>query len=272
MFARHTACGLLMSLMSFYMFLLLVINLLEALNVTRSPRGVSKVKGRDPKTPAWRFRSNLPHLKLPQTFLDYLFNTKQGVLGLHLVGRQSRGSEATLISFTSSTFLQNDERPLLELVSNTKADWLQLEFRSADGLRPEVLKVPGGSPFMSGGWVRMALSVEPRQMVLYVDCQDAVVLKLKEGGQILTLDFPHDLQVIFSSTARKKASKFSVSLLIQTNMYLHASVSGHLKICHFFHFFDFQSTDPKVIFSKFIKSVLLKFTRVFRITTDSFSQ
>lgn len=159
-----------------------VINLLEALNVTRSPRGVSKVKGRDPKTPAWRFRSNSPHLKLPQTFLDYLFNTSQGVLGLHLVGRQSRGSEATLISFTSSTFLQNDERPLLELVSNTKADWLQLEFRSADGLRPEVLKVPGGSPFTSGGWVRMALSVEPRQMVLYVDCQDAVVLKLKEGG------------------------------------------------------------------------------------------
>ncbi|KAF4101146.1 hypothetical protein G5714_017578 [Onychostoma macrolepis] len=185
-----------------------VINLLEALNVTHSSRGVSKVKGRDPKTPAWRFRSNSPHLKLPQTFLDCLFNTSQGVLGLHLVGRQSRGSEATLISFTSSTFLQNDERPLLELVSNTKADWLQLEFRSADGLRPEVLKVPGGSPFTSSGWVRMALSVEPRQLVLYVECQEAVVLKLKEGGQILTLDFPHDLQVIFSSTARKKASKF----------------------------------------------------------------
>ncbi|XP_016400320.1 kielin/chordin-like protein [Sinocyclocheilus rhinocerous] len=186
-----------------------VINLLEVLNVTRSTRGVSKVKGRDPKTPAWRFRSNTPHLKLPQTFLDYLFNTSQGVLGLHLVGRQSRGSEATLISFTSSTFLQNGDRPLLELISNTKADRLQLEFRSADGMQPEVLKLPAGSPFTSRGWVRMALSVEPRQMVLYVDCQDAVVLKLKEGGRILTLDFPHDLQVIFSSTAGKKASKFS---------------------------------------------------------------
>ncbi|XP_016099501.1 kielin/chordin-like protein [Sinocyclocheilus grahami] len=186
-----------------------VINLLEALNVTRSTRGVSKVKGREPNTTAWRFRSNTPHLKLPQTFLDYLFNTSQGVLGLHLVGRQSRGSEATLISFTSSTFLQNGDRPLLELVSNTKADRVQLEFRSADGMRPEVLKLPAGSPFTSRGWVRMALSVEPRQMVLYVDCQDAVVLKLKEGGRILTLDFPHDLQVIFSSTAGKKSSKFS---------------------------------------------------------------
>ncbi len=245
---RHTACGLLMSLTSFYMFLLLVINLLEALNVTHSPRGVSKVKRRDPKTPAWRFRSNSPHFKLPQPLLDYLFNTSQGVLGLHLVGRQSRGSEATLISFTSSTSLQSDERPLLELVSNTKADWLQLEFRSADGLRPEVLKVPGGSPFMSGGWVRMALSVEPRQMVLYVDCQDAVVLKLKEGGQILTLDFPHDLQVIFASTARKKASKFRVSLLIQTNMYLHASVFGHLKTSLFSTFMTSNQLIPRWFF------------------------
>lgn len=233
MITRHTACGLLMSLMSFCMFLLLVINLLEALNVTRFTRGVTKIKGHDPKTPAWRFRSNTPHLKLPHTFLDYLFNSSQGVLGFHMVGRQNRGSEATLISFTSSTFLKNGDRPLLELVSNTKADWLQLEFRSADGLRPAVLRLPGGSPFTSRGWVRMALSVEPRQMVLYVDCQDAVVLKLKEGGRILTLDFPRDLQVTFSSTAGKKTSKFSVSLLTQTNMYLHASVSGHLKISHF---------------------------------------
>ncbi|KAL1257116.1 hypothetical protein QQF64_012661 [Cirrhinus molitorella] len=186
-----------------------VINLLEALNITRSPRGVAKVKGRDPETPAWRFRSTTPHLKLPQKVLDYLFKTSQGVLGLHLVGRQNKSSEATLISITSTALLQNATRPLLELVSSTQADWLQLEFRSADGLQTEVLKVPGGSPFTGGGWVRMALSVEPRQIVLYVDCQDAVVLKLKGGGQILTLDFPQDLQTTFSSTAGKKASKFS---------------------------------------------------------------
>ncbi|KAL0167639.1 hypothetical protein M9458_035861, partial [Cirrhinus mrigala] len=191
------------------MFLLLVINLLEALNVTRSPRGLSKVKGRDPETPAWRLRFSTPHLKLPKKVLDYLFETSQGILGLHLVGRQNKGSVATLISFTSFALLQNDKRPLLELVSNTQADWLQLEFRSPDGNQTEVLKLPGGSPFTGGGWVRMALSVEPRQIVLYVDCQDAVVLKLKEGGRILSLALPQDLQVTFSSTAGKKASKFN---------------------------------------------------------------
>lgn len=196
-----------------------VINLLEALNVTRSRRGVSKAKGRDPETPAWRFRSSTPHLTLPRDLAKYLRSTSRGVLGLHLVGRQKKHSEATLISFTSPVHLEQDGRPLLELVSDTRADRLQLEFRSAEGLRPESLKLPGGSPFAGGGWVRMALSVEPRQVVLFVECQEAVVLKLKKGGRILTLDLPHDLQVTFSSAAGHKASKFNVSLLL-TYMYI----------------------------------------------------
>ncbi|KAI7802308.1 kielin/chordin-like protein isoform X1 [Triplophysa rosa] len=186
-----------------------VINLLEALNVTRSRRGVSKAKGHDPEMPAWRFRSSTPHLTLQQDVAKYLRGTSRGVLGLQLVGRQKKNSKATLISFTSPDHLKQDGRPLLELVSNTRADRLQLEFRSAEGLRPETVKFPGGSPFVGGGWVRMALSVEPRQVVLFVECQEAVVLKLKKGGRILTLDLPHDLQVTFSSTAGHKASKFN---------------------------------------------------------------
>ncbi|XP_051725443.1 kielin/chordin-like protein [Ctenopharyngodon idella] len=185
-----------------------VINLLKALNVTHSQRLVSKAKGRDPEMPAWRFRSRTPQLTLPQDLSDYLFSTSQGVLGLHLVGRQTKGSEATLISFVYPSHLQHDGRPLLELVSNTQENWLQLEFRSVNG-QPEVIKLPGGNPFIAGGWVRMALSVEPRQVVMFLECDEAVVLKLKEGGRILTLDFPHDLQVTFSSTAGNKASKFN---------------------------------------------------------------
>lgn len=190
---------------------------MKAQNVTHSQRLVSKAKGRDPEMPAWRFRSRTPHLTLPQDLSDYLFSTSQGALGLHLVGRQTKGSEATLISFISPAHLQHDGRPLLELVSNPQENWLQLEFRSANG-QPEVIKLPGGNPFIAGGWVRMALSVEPRQVVMFLECDEAVVLKLKEGGRILTLDFPHDLQVTFSSTAGNKASKFNVSLLTQTHM------------------------------------------------------
>lgn len=166
--------------------------------------------------PAWRFRSRTPHLTLPQDLSDYFLSTSEGVLGLHLVGRQTKGSEATLISFISPAHLQHDGRPLLELVSNTKENWLQLEFRSANG-QPEVIKLPGGNPFIAGGWVRMALSVEPRQVVMFLECDEAVVLKLKEGGRILALDLPHNLQVTFSSTAGNKDSKFNVSLLTQTH-------------------------------------------------------
>ncbi|XP_056333779.1 kielin/chordin-like protein [Danio aesculapii] len=182
-----------------------VINLLEALNITRSPHGVSKVKGSDPETPAWRLRSST-HLILPQDLSKKLFSTSQGVLGLHLVGRQTKNSEVTLISVSNQ---QHDRRPLLELVSNTQSDWLQMRFRSGDGLQTEVLKLPGRSPFTGGGWVQMALGVEPRQVQFFVDCQEAVVLKLKGGGRILSLDFTHDLQVTFSSAAGNKTSKFS---------------------------------------------------------------
>ncbi|KAA0715196.1 Kielin/chordin-like protein [Triplophysa tibetana] len=186
-----------------------VINLLEVLNITRSRRGVSKTKGHDPETPAWRIRSSTPHLTLQRDAAKFLRGTLRGVLGLHLVGRQKKNSKATLISFTSPVHLKQDGRPLLELVSNTRADQLQLEFRSAEGFQPESVKFPVGSPFAGSGWVRMALSVEPRQVVLFVECQEAVVLKLKKGGRILTLDLPHDLQVTFSSTAGQKASKFN---------------------------------------------------------------
>nr|XP_055029771.1 kielin/chordin-like protein isoform X2 [Misgurnus anguillicaudatus] len=186
-----------------------VINLLEALNATHSDKVASKVKGRDPGTHAWRFRSSTPHLMLPHDLVQHLRNTSQGVLGLHLVGRQKNNSDATLISLTSPVFLKKDGRPLLKLISNTRKDWLLMQFRLAEGFRPELMKFPGGSPFADGGWVRMALNVEPRQLVLFVECQEAVVLKLKKGAGLLSLDLPDDLQVTFSSTAGSKAHKFN---------------------------------------------------------------
>ncbi|TRY57862.1 hypothetical protein DNTS_017658 [Danionella cerebrum] len=183
-----------------------VIDLLKALNITHLTHGIYKAKGRDPETPAWRFRSSTPHLILPYDVSKQFFTTSQGVLGLYLEGLQKRRSVATLVSFI---YPGQDERPLLELISDTKGDQLKMEFRSADGSTPEVLVIPGGSPFTGGAWVRLALSVEPRQVVMFLECQEPVVMKLKGGERILQLDFTQDLQVTFSSSARKKANKFS---------------------------------------------------------------
>ncbi|XP_017571659.1 kielin/chordin-like protein [Pygocentrus nattereri] len=183
-----------------------VIDLLEALNITRFVRGITKTKGREPGALAWRFRSRAPHLTLPQDFSRYLLSSSRGSLGLHLVGQQARDSEATLISLSSRAALQLDSPPLLRLSSSTRDDWLRLEFQSQEVLKSEVLTLPGGNPFSGGGWVRMGLGLEPRRLVLFVECKEATVLDL---DQTLNLELPFDLQVTFSSTAGDKASKFT---------------------------------------------------------------
>ncbi|XP_066541573.1 kielin/chordin-like protein [Hoplias malabaricus] len=182
-----------------------VIDLLEASNITRSVRGVTKAKGRDPGTWAWRLRSRSPHLTLPQDFSRYLLSSSQGSLGLHLVGQQVRNSEATIISLTSEAALQLGAGPLLRLNSSTRDNWLRLEYHS-QGTDSKMLTLPGGNPFFSGNWVRMGLSLEPRRLLLFVECKEAVVLDLSQN---LNLDFPLDLQITFSSTAGDKTSKFS---------------------------------------------------------------
>ncbi|XP_072551912.1 kielin/chordin-like protein [Salminus brasiliensis] len=184
-----------------------VIDLLEALNVPRSVRGVTKVKGREPGVQAWRLRSRTPHLTLPREFSLYLLSSSRGSLGLHLVGQQARNSEATLISLISEAAWQLDGRPLLSLSSSTRDNWLRLEYRSQDGQKPEVLTLPGENPFSGGEWVRMGLSLEPKRLQLFVECKEAMVVELED--QALNLEFPLDLQITFSSTAGNKTSKFS---------------------------------------------------------------
>uniref|UniRef100_A0A8B9HBU1 Si:dkey-266m15.6 n=1 Tax=Astyanax mexicanus TaxID=7994 RepID=A0A8B9HBU1_ASTMX len=195
---------LLESVLSF----LLVIDLLEALSVPRSVRGVTKAKGREPEAQAWRFRSRTTHLTLPRDFSVYLLSSSQGSLGLHLVGQQTKNSEATLISLSSEAALQLDGLPLLRLSSSTRDNWLRLEYRSQNGLKPEVLTLPGGNPFTSGDWVRFGLSLEPKKLLLFVECTETTVLELDQD-QTLNLELPLDLQVTFSSTAGNKTSKFS---------------------------------------------------------------
>ena len=56
----------------------------------------------------------------------------------------------------------------------------------------------------------MGLGLEPRRLLLFVECEEAAVLDL---DQTLNLELPLDLQVTFSSTAGDRASKFTVSIL-----------------------------------------------------------
>ncbi|XP_035381615.1 kielin/chordin-like protein isoform X1 [Electrophorus electricus] len=189
----------------------IVIDILDVLNITRSPQWVTVTEGRDPGVTAWHFHSHTSQQTLPRNITLHLRSALQGSLGLHLVGRQASGAEATLISLHAAGRRKRLREPLLHLTSSTREGWLRLEFRSEKGLKTELLTLPGGNPFSGGGWVKMALSLEPRRVLLFVECREATLVELPAEGPTLSLDFPRDLTITFSSTAGNKASRFTGS-------------------------------------------------------------
>ncbi|XP_034619586.1 kielin/chordin-like protein isoform X4 [Trachemys scripta elegans] len=185
-----------------------VIDLLEALNVTRSVRGVSRAAGPEPGVPAWKFRQRVPHLTLPWDYAVYLLASTQGALGFHFVARQSRGSAGTLISLVSPAAAARDGRPLLQLASSARANQLRLDYRAESSMEPASLLFPGGSPFARGRWARLAVDLQPHRLALFVDCRPAVLLERGGPRDTLSLLLPLDLQITFASLPGDAASKF----------------------------------------------------------------
>uniref|UniRef100_A0A452HH84 Thrombospondin-like N-terminal domain-containing protein n=1 Tax=Gopherus agassizii TaxID=38772 RepID=A0A452HH84_9SAUR len=179
-----------------------VIDLLEALNVTRSVRGVSRAAGPEPGTSAWKFRQRVPHLTLPWDYAIYLLASSQGALGFHFVARQSRGSVGTLISLVSPAAAVRDRHPLLQLVSSARTNQLRLDYRAGPSMEPASLLFPGGSPLARGRWARLALDLQPHRLVLFVDCRPAVLLEKGGPRDALSLLLPLDLQITFDPGAR----------------------------------------------------------------------
>eukprot|EP00062_Callorhinchus_milii_P024160 gi/632983773/ref/XP_007908814.1/ PREDICTED: kielin/chordin-like protein [Callorhinchus milii] len=161
----------------------------------------------EPGIPAWKFRSRVPHLTLPRDYAIYFLSSMNGMMGLHLVARQSRGSDATVISFTAPSVGRADGQPLLRLLSSTNTNQLRLEYRTVRGLAPASILFPGGTPF--GGWGRLALTLEPHRITLLVDCQEAVHFEKSARDDGLSLALPLDLEITFASTAGNRASKFT---------------------------------------------------------------
>ncbi|XP_015684556.1 kielin/chordin-like protein, partial [Protobothrops mucrosquamatus] len=185
-----------------------VLDLLEALNISRSVPGVSKTQGPDPGTPAWKFRRRVPILTLPWDYSVYLLSTVQAALGFHFVTRQNPGSEGTLISLVSPAASKRDGHPLLQLASSTQEDQLRLAYRAVHNMEPASLVFPGSTPFAHGRWAQLALNLEPRRISLYVDCQEPFIFENHRGEDLLSLLLPLDLQITFASLAGDESSKF----------------------------------------------------------------
>ncbi|KAK9400306.1 kielin/chordin-like [Crotalus adamanteus] len=185
-----------------------VLDLLEALNISHSVPGVSKTQGPDPGIPAWKFRRRVPILTLPWDYSVYLLSTVQAALGFHFVARQNPGSEGTLISLVSPAASKRDGQPLLQLASSTQADQLWLAYRAVHNMEPASLVFPGSTPFAHGRWAQLALTLEPRRISLYVDCQEPFIFENRRGEELLSLLLPLDLQITFASLAGDESSKF----------------------------------------------------------------
>ncbi|KAK6488158.1 kielin/chordin-like protein isoform X1 [Huso huso] len=185
-----------------------VIDLLEALNITRSIKGVSKAKGLEPGIPAWKFRQRVPHLTLPRDYSIYFLSTMQGSIGFHFVAQQAKNSDSTLISFISPTAMKKDGHPLLQLVSSTRSNQLRLEYRAVHSMEPATILFPGGTPFSNSKWARIALNLEAHKITLFIDCEESIIFEKNQGEDVLSLILPIDLEITFASMPGNKASKF----------------------------------------------------------------
>ncbi|MBN3274905.1 KCP protein, partial [Polyodon spathula] len=189
------------------------IDLLKALNITRSIKGVSKAKGLESGIPAWKFRQRVPHLTLPRDYSIYFLSTMQGSIGFHFVAQQAKNSDSTLISFISPTAMKKDGHPLLQLVSSTRSNQLRLEYRAVHSMEPATILFPGGTPFSNSKWARMAFNLEAHKITLFIDCEESIIFEKNQGEDVLSLIFPIDLEITFASMPGNKASKFLVRCL-----------------------------------------------------------
>lgn len=183
----------------------IVIDLLAALNMSHRTSGVTKHQ--NPESVIYRIRPRAPYLTLPPEYSHFLNANIQSSMGLHLVGHQSSGSSATLLSLSSAS------SPILQIISSTLNNTLRLDYQPRTGARGLAsIHFPRKNPFCRGEWVQLAVNMEPDRLTFFVDCQQAVVVSIKREER-LNLDLPQDLVVTLAGTPGRKDSKFSVSLV-----------------------------------------------------------
>ncbi|XP_045893127.1 kielin/chordin-like protein isoform X2 [Micropterus dolomieu] len=178
-----------------------VIDLLAALNMSHHISSMARLQS--PGGVTYKLRPRTPYLTLPREYSHFLYTNVQGSMGVHVVGHQTSGSTATLLSLSSAS------SPILQIISSTLNNTLRLDYQAGGG--PQGLSsflFPGKNPFSRVKGVQLAVSLETDRLTFFVDCQEAVVLLTKREERI-NLELPQDVVVTLASTPGKKDSKFS---------------------------------------------------------------
>ncbi|XP_029952600.1 kielin/chordin-like protein [Salarias fasciatus] len=178
-----------------------VIDLLAALNMTHPRSGVTRVQS--PNSVAYKLRPRAPHLTLPQEYSHFLYSNLRGGIGVHVVGHQTSGSNATLFSLSSAS------SPILQIVSSTVSKTLRVDYQTggrAQGLSS--FQFPRRNPFSREESVQLAVSLEPDKLTFFVDCEEPSVVPIT-GSSRSNLELPQDVIITLASMPGKKDSKFN---------------------------------------------------------------
>ncbi|XP_072556904.1 kielin/chordin-like protein isoform X2 [Paramormyrops kingsleyae] len=161
--------------------------------------------------PAWRLHKNVQHLTLPQHDSINFQRKVTDSFGLYFSVQQKRRSSGTLISFTVPAFMNFAGQPLLQLISSRRSNLLELDYLAAFHMEPARIHFPINTAFLKGKWAHIALSLNRNRVVLFVNCEEAMVLE-KDFEDLFSSMFLSDLEITLASTPRIYTSKFQGSL------------------------------------------------------------
>lgn len=186
-----------------------VYDVFELTNVHKHHVGVSLVKGPDPNSPAYKIlKPNLiPSVPEP-SFRDLLFSihTERGfILTANL--KQAKRTRASLITVE----MKDGSGSLFEIISNGKANSVDLLYRSASG---QQLVSIDDVDVADGQWRNLTLFIQEDRAQLHVGCEEINTQELDLPiQQILSQDIA-DISELRIGKPATKSDRFMVRKLL----------------------------------------------------------
>lgn len=158
-----------------------VYDLFELVRVNKRHNGVSLVKGADPYSPAYKVLNADLIPPLPDSSFRDLLDSIQAERGFLLLinlkqFKKTRGSLLTIENTDGSG-------PIFEIISNGKANTLDLVYRSTDN-QLQVVSIDDAG-LANGHWKNLTLFVQEDRAQLFVGCEEINVSELDVPIQTL---------------------------------------------------------------------------------------
>lgn len=195
-------------------------DLFELVRLPKKSQGVTLVKGDDPYSPAYKILN--PDLIPPvpeSSFRDLIdsIHAERGFL-LLLNFKQFRHTRGSLLTVEK----RDGSGPVFEIVSNGKADTLDIEFSTEN--KQQVVSIEDVG-LATGQWKNITLFVQEDRAQLYAGCEEVNTAELDAPIQsILTQDTPAGARLRIGKGAVK--DRFMVSTWATEDSFLNRNVDA----------------------------------------------